>query len=199
MFKNIPKEMIKYDQWVCWTKEKRPINPKNSWITYASVTNSDTWGTFEQAVDAYHRLNLRGIGFVFTKADPFVGIDIDNCRNPKTGRIDAKAMLITRLLDSYTEISPSGTGLHIIVKANLPFRGKQGDLFEIYNHGRYFTMTGRHYAPTPKKIKIRYKQTYQFIDQNFPHIVIKTNDKQIIEIIKKNCSNLSVMVSPWKK
>lgn len=198
MFKRIPSEIKNRKQWVCFDSKKRPIDPKKSWLCYSSVTNQDTWGTFEQAVETCRRLRLSGIGYVFSADDPFVGVDIDNCRNPNDGTITAEAMLITKLLSSYTEISPSGTGLHIIVKAKLPFRGKQGEVFEIYDSGRYFTMIGYHYSPTPSTIKTRNIQIFMLLDKYFPHLLIQTSDEQIAEIIRKYCKKVAVMVSPWK-
>jgi putative DNA primase/helicase len=179
MYKRIPSEMKKRKQWVCFDSEKRPVDPKKERISYASVTNPETWGTFEQAVDAYHRFRLRGIGFVFTENDPFVGIDIDNCKDPIKGKLSADALTIISLLESYTEESPSRTGLHIIVQAKLPFRGKQGEVFEIYDHGRYFTMTGEHYEVTP--------------------LTVKNRDREVEELIKKYFPDFIIMKSPWKK
>ena len=172
MFNQIPSELIEYNQWVCWNSAKMPINPKFESITLASVTNSATWGSFAQALEAYERFKLSGIGFVFNKEDPFIGIDIDGCRNPNSREIKAEAMVIANEMGSYTEISPSGKGLHIIVKGWLPFRGKQGDVFEIYGYGRYFTMTGWHYEPTPIIVKERSKELKKLIEKYFPDIVI---------------------------
>ena len=172
MFNNIPSELRKLKQWVCWNSFKMPINPKLEWISPASVTNPDTWGSFEQALEACKRFNASGIGFVFTKDDSFVGIDIDGCRNPNNGKIEAEAMIIAREMRSYTEVSPSGKGLHIIVKGWLPFRGKQGDVLEIYGYGRYFTMTGQHYRPTPKIVKERDGELIKLIKKYYPDTVI---------------------------
>ena len=73
---------------------------------------------------------MDGIGFVFTSDDRYTGIDLDKCRNPKTGEISPKAVEIVRLLNSYTEISPSGCGLHIILKGKLPPGGNRKDGIE---------------------------------------------------------------------
>jgi len=172
MLNNIPLELSKFKQWVCWNSAKMPINPKLESITLASVTNPATWGSFAQALEAYERFKLSGIGFVFNEDDPFIGIDIDGCRNPNSGTMKGEAIVIASEMDSYTEVSPSGKGLHIIVKGWLPFRGKQGDMFEIYGHGRYFTMTGWHYEPTPIIVKDRDKELVKLIEKYFPGNVI---------------------------
>jgi len=195
---NIPKELRELPQWVCWNNQKIPINPIKQKFPYASVMNPDTWGTFDEAFNAYEWWGWSGIGFVFTEDDPYVGIDIDKCRNPIDGTITKEAMLIIRLLNSYTDFSPSGTGLHVIVKSLLPFRGKQCDEFEIYHHGRYFTMTGHHYSPTPLKIQQRDDQVFQLIDKYFPDEMIGVKDKRIYELAKKHFKNIGIMKSLWK-
>ena len=100
---------------------------------------------------------LTGIGFVFTESDSYSGVDIDNCRDPETGRIADWASRIIRLLDSYTEISPSRTGVHIIVRGKLPAgKGNQvalhGGKLEMFSQARYFTITGVQVDCTPGEI-----------------------------------------------
>ncbi len=82
------------------------------------------------AVEAQKRFRLDGIGFVFSTNDPYVGVDLDNCRNPKTGEIAPRALRIVQLLNSFTEISPSGCGLHVFVKGKLPKGGNRKDGLE---------------------------------------------------------------------
>jgi hypothetical protein len=65
-----------------------------------------------------------GVGFVFTESDPFCGVDLDACVDPKTGGVASWAEGIVRELDSYAEFSPSGTGLHVLLRAKLPSRGQ---------------------------------------------------------------------------
>ncbi|MBU1568152.1 MAG: DNA primase [Proteobacteria bacterium] len=98
------------------------------------------------------RHGLEGLGFVFTTEDPFVGIDFDACRNTETGEIDPGVQDIVNRMNSYTEISPSGTGLHIIAKGVLPDGGKRKDHIEMYDQGRFFTVTGYHLPGTPKEV-----------------------------------------------
>jgi putative DNA primase/helicase len=189
MFNKIPLELRKYNQWICWEDMilKRPINPKYHKNYLASSTNPDTWGTFEQTILAYNKLNVDGIGFVFTEDDDFAGIDLDGCRNPSDETISREAMLIARELNSYTEISPSGRGLHIIFKCR-PFRGRKRKKKEVYFSGRYFTMTGRHYDPAPRKIEYRDKELREIIKEYFP-------SKRVQAMIRDGI----IMESPWKK
>jgi len=74
-FDDIPKELQRKPQWVCWGKDKVPMNPNAR--TVGSPTNPKTWGSFDEAVEAAPFFN--GIGFCFTKDDLFVGIDFDKC------------------------------------------------------------------------------------------------------------------------
>ena len=96
------------------------------------------------------------MGFVFTYDDPFVGIDLDKCRDAETGKTEDWAQKVIDDLNSYTEISPSGTGYHIIVKGKMPEDGanRKGRL-EVYEKGRYFTVTGDHVEGTPEAINER--------------------------------------------
>ena len=83
-----------------------------------------------------------GLGFVLTADDPFVGIDLDNCFTEE-GKILPWAQEIVEMIDSYTEVSPSGTGIRIFVKGKLPGEHCRTGNIEMYQQGRYLTVTGR--------------------------------------------------------
>lgn len=151
-------------QWVCWKRVRRngrdtkiPVDPKTG--RGAAVDKPATWHTLDVAVRAVERFGLSGVGFVFTKQDPFAGVDLDNCRDPQTGEIAEWAVVIIRALDSYTEISPSGTGVKIFVKASISGTGRrrkyQTGAVEMYSSARYFTVTGRHVEGTPTAVEYR--------------------------------------------
>lgn len=162
-FNNIPQSLKTHPNWVCWKfmpnssdpqkPKKVPMNPKTG--KCASASNPATWGTYEQAINRLNQGGFDGIGFVFSKNDNFVGIDLDNCRNKETGVIQSWAQGIISRFASYTELSPSGTGVHIIVKGQLPGKGKKVGDTEIYDQGRYFTFTGNHLDGTPVTIETR--------------------------------------------
>lgn len=146
-YDNIPSEMRAYNQWIVWKYEYRQ-GEKPTKVLYnvstgfrASVTDPSTWVTYDQAV-AYARSGngYGGIGFVFTKQDPFCGVDLD----VKEGGQPSDLQQFTfNKLNSYAETSPSGRGAHIIVKGEVPHgRNDQSLGIEIYDNGRYFTMTG---------------------------------------------------------
>jgi len=149
-FDNIPSELKTYRQWVCWKYELNPKNPDKPKkplfdpVTRikASVNAPETWASFTAAVRCLKKGGFNGIGFVFTREDPYVGIDLDNCRDEKSGEIDAWAETIMNRIVSYTEVSPSGSGIHIIVKGKLPDKGKRVNNIEIYDRDHYFTITG---------------------------------------------------------
>lgn len=97
---------------------------------------------------------MRRRWFVFTEADPFCGIDLDQCRTVN-GAIAPEARDIIRRLESYTELSPSGTGVQVLIKAKLLGKGRRTGKFEMYDSGRYFTITGKHLVGTPMAIQNR--------------------------------------------
>lgn len=144
----IPAELRNLPQWLAWreelrqdgTKTKPPKNPHTG--LPASPTNPNDWGTFEEAVAAVERHRLDGIGFALTSENGIVGIDLDKCRNPETGELTRMAEQIVGLCASYTEISPSGCGLRIFVRGELPEDGRRQGGFEIYKSARYLTVTG---------------------------------------------------------
>ena len=146
--KNIPAELMALHQFVVWSWEERdgrrtkpprqPANPSR----YAKSTDPSTWGTSAQALAAYEHGDVDGIGVALTNDDPYTGIDLDHVRDPDNGTIEPGAMDIVKAIGSYTEISPSGTGLRIFVRGRLPESGrKRGDV-EAYDSGRYLTLTG---------------------------------------------------------
>jgi primase-polymerase (primpol)-like protein len=154
---NIPRELTERPQWVCWRYEECDGKPPTK-VLYTSGTkrrakSTDlmTWRTFAEALGAYEAGEppYDGIGFVFCSADPFVGIDLDNCRNPETGTITPWAQkIISRVQEGYVEISPSSTGVHIIVEGIVRDGGMQKKVpsdgkIEMYSRDRFFTVTGR--------------------------------------------------------
>ena len=139
---NIPGELKARPQWVLWMAvgdkpDKVPFSARTG--RRASSTDLLTWGTFQEALEAYKNGEYAGRGFVFSSADPFTGIDMDDCVDAD-GEIALWALEIARYFESYTEISATGTGLHIIVRGEIPNRRK-GDV-EVYSSKRFFTMTG---------------------------------------------------------
>jgi putative DNA primase/helicase len=148
---NIPEELTERPQWVCWRYEERdngatkvPYTPGT--LRRASSTDLMSWRLFNEALAAYEAQEppYDGVGYVFSDADRFTGIDLDKCRNPKTGEIAPWAQeIISRVGDGYVEASPSGAGIHIIVVGSVRGGGMRKGPVEMYSRGRYFTITGR--------------------------------------------------------
>lgn len=118
---------------------KMPYDPKSG--KAAKVNDPLTWASYSDACRAAYLYD--GLGFVFTEHDPFVGIDIDHCID-QTGKISDAAIDILKQFNSYSEKSPSKTGIHIIVTGQLKDgrKGIRKEDIEIYVQDRYFTVTG---------------------------------------------------------
>jgi putative DNA primase/helicase len=147
VLENIPEELRQRPQWLVWKLEER--DGKLTKVPYiaggvgkADTTDLMTWRTFEEALQALETGRYSGLGFVFCSADPFVGIDLDGCRNPDTGEIaDWAREIIDSVSDKYVEASPSGTGVHVITRGTLRGGRKKGSL-EVYGQERFFAFTG---------------------------------------------------------
>jgi len=156
----IPETLRERDQWVCWREEERDGKPTKIPVTpgaggFASSTESETWASFETALEYTETEHADGVGFVFTDDDPIVGVDLDDCCDPETGDVDDAALDIIERLDSYTEVSPSGTGYHVLIRGELPEgRNRRGSV-ELYDTARFFTVTGDHVDRTPTRVARR--------------------------------------------
>ncbi|MCU4975034.1 hypothetical protein OB955_20225 [Halobacteria archaeon AArc-m2/3/4] len=156
----IPGVLAERVQWLCWRAENRdgkqtkvPVNPATG--DFASTTDDRTWTDLEQALECAATDAADGIGFVFTATDPLVGVDLDDCRDPDTGEPLEPAPTIIERLDSFTEVSPSGTGYHVILEGDLPNGRNRHGSIEIYDQARFFTVTADHVAGTPETVESR--------------------------------------------
>jgi len=116
--------------------------------------------TFAEAQDACRKGAYAGIGFVFSADDPYLGVDLDDCRDAGTGQIAAWAQVIITNLHTYTEVSPSGTGVKLLLRATKPgprTRPTKSDArhIEVYDTQHYFALTGQHLAGTPTTVEAR--------------------------------------------
>jgi KaiC/GvpD/RAD55 family RecA-like ATPase len=154
---HIPQQLRDRSQWVVWKTVAR--DGKSTKVPFipgggmAKTNDPETWSDFEFCranVDGYS-----GLGFVFTDDDPFIGIDLDGCRNPDTGEVSEWAKEIVTRFGSYAEISPSKSGVKIWCAGEWPFTGGQKTLIdlpavsdkppgiEVYSRLRYFAVTGQ--------------------------------------------------------
>src|SRR5690606_7359875 len=109
---------------------------------FASATDPATWGTFDEAVAMATRKEWSGVGYMLSKDDPFAIVDLDDkaakpASDAERGRFD----IVVKDLNSYTERSSSGRGIHVIVQAKLPKGLHRGNI-EIYSDARYMICTG---------------------------------------------------------
>lgn len=156
---SIPDELLTSQRAVVWNAEVRDGKPTK--VPYAattptrraSVTDPTTWASFADALEAVEDGKADGVGVVL--GDGLAGVDLDGCRDPETGRITDNALAIVQVIDSYTEVSPSGTGLKVFARGTLPAGRRRKSGLEMYDGGRYFTVTGIHLDGTPTTIEER--------------------------------------------
>jgi hypothetical protein len=180
--KNIPEELRLHPQWVVWCFESRdgketkvPYNAKASSVR-ASATDPETWASYELAVSTARMEDVDGIGFVFAEDDHFAGLDLDGCFDER-GELHPDAARIVDTLDSYSERSPSRTGLHVIVRAHLGLNGHPrnrtdkvpwGGGIEVYSERRFFTVTGDRLEDTPDLVLDRQEELDDLLAELLP-------------------------------
>lgn len=155
----LPTILVATPNWVCWRRETR--NEKETKVPYrvggelASVTDPRTWSTFAAVRKAAAAGGFDGIGFVLTEELGLVGLDLDKCippgADPHSGAdgMEEWAFNVIRRFATYTEVSPSGTGLRLWLKGSLPPGRRRSGQFEIYSSGRYLTVTGNRLQGAP--------------------------------------------------
>ncbi|MBN2327484.1 MAG: hypothetical protein JXR73_10050 [Candidatus Omnitrophica bacterium] len=184
---NIPQDLREFNQWVAWKLIERngkstkvPYDPRNG--NNASVTNPNSWCSFNEIINFINDPDYSGIGFVFTEDDPFCGIDLDKCINPETGEISAHARKIIHNFNSYTEVSPSGTGVKIFIKGKKYHnRNRKGDI-EIYDAARFFTVTSNFLKDYPKTIEDRNVKL-----KTFEYEIFGDYEKRLRQLSNVNC------------
>ena len=171
---SIPEEMKTLKNWVVWKYENRKTSKgeiKKTKVPYqvngkkAKSTNPDTWESFENVIKTLDRFpdKFDGVGFVFSQDSGIMGLDFDHVKDHETGEWDPEALKEIKSLNSYTEISPSGEGVHVIVKGMVPLEpdkdgkigtGKNNQELgrEMYHSGRFFTITGNVLSGAPRVI-----------------------------------------------
>ena len=139
-YENIPTELKKLNQWVCTRGDSKV--PMKAWKNEAaSSVNPQTWADFDTAHKSVTEGHYDYCGFVFND-NGLVGVDID-AGYDGDGFLSQLAADIIGKCQSYTEKSKSGRGFHILLRGDLPFKGKNNLAgVEIYKSSRYFIMTG---------------------------------------------------------
>lgn len=143
----VPESVKSFPQWVLWRYERRGTRwtkpPYRLNGKRADKTNPDHWSDFSEVIAAYEEGGYDGIGFCVTGNDPFTFLDLDHCISGRG--ISREAQGILSLVDSYTETSPSGEGLRIITRGQLPGNIKKKSI-ELYDRAWYLTITGQVYG-----------------------------------------------------
>jgi putative DNA primase/helicase len=153
--RNFPSELIALPYWCLWRYEWR--EPKDSkpgkWTKvpyqtnggHAESNNRETWNSFKTVKTTFPKGPFDGIGCFI--AEPYIGVDLDwkndlQAEGKEFAYIPEWAQKIVNLLGSYTEWSPSGKGMHVWVTGELPPGRRRAGRVEIYQTGRYFTVSG---------------------------------------------------------
>lgn len=172
-------------QWVCWDNVNGRKIPRSPHGGNAKANDRSTWGTLDEAIEAADSNGYTGLGIELDGG--LVGIDLDGCVHD--GQIEPWAQEIVDRIDSYAEISPSGTGIHIICGASPEKTGAIGRAnhakgLEIYNHGRYFTVTGK----TINERDVRYAtdEVLNLVSEEFPEPSAEDRMKSELGRLAKN-------------
>jgi hypothetical protein len=167
----LPPELTAGRRAVAWTVETRngketkvPRVPREP-TRKAKVNDASTWDTLDQAIAVVNRGQADGVGRVL--GDGLVVIDLDKCRDAETGAITTLAKQIINECDSYTELSPSGTGVHIWCRGSVPTAGRRRQGIELYADGRFMTITGLHLAGTRQTVEERSAELRAIYDRFF--------------------------------
>lgn len=151
----IPAAMREAKRWVTWQYEvrdgKRTKVPHTPGKGQAKSTDPATWVSYADACRAAEFYS--GIGFVL--GDGWLGLDADHVRDSDSGEWLPGILDEIKSVQSYAELSPSKTGAHVIAYGETPgdrSRAK-GEVWEMYDRGRFFTVTGAHIPGTPDDVR----------------------------------------------
>lgn len=181
----VPERLKAERRWLVWRYFWRDSRwtklPRNARTGYkGDSTDPETWSTFAEALAAYLHGEWDGIGFAL--GDGFAGVDLDDAIDPTTGALKPWAARSVAELDSYTEISPSGTGTKTFLFARLLGDWKKVEhedgAVEVYDSGRYFTVTGHRLPDTPLTVNDRQAQLDSFYTRVFAAKAKKKEEKK---------------------
>lgn len=143
---NLPQELKERAQWIVWRLEKHegkddkvPASAHTG-IT-CDITDASSWSSFDHCITVAQTRDFAGVGYCLSTDDPFSFIDLDKTDNPSF--VNAQKM-IYEVFNSYSELSQSGEGLHIIVRGRVP-AGRRRNSVEVYSAGRFMVCTGNVY------------------------------------------------------
>jgi hypothetical protein len=167
---HIPEELKAGRVWVCWQVRNGTKVPFIAGTDRrASHSDPETWRYYATACQALarHPDRYAGVGRVITEGDPYVGVDLDDVRDPATRQLSSRALEFLRKLDSYAEVSPSGEGVKVWIRADLPRSYRKPGL-EVYRARRYFTTTGAFLPQFSAAVEERQAEIAQLVANEFP-------------------------------
>ncbi len=182
--------MTVVDQWICWlptetgSKPPRAAFNQSTWIdSFIDPLDPGHWGSFSEASTFVDKHPEYGLGFVLTEHDPFALIDLDKVRDPDTGEVPPVVASLIDRAGSYADVSMSGTGVHVLVRGELPSHidrlsktplPEDEDFseasIEIYDSGQYTVMTGAHLVDTPTTINDGQALLDELVDEYGPEV-----------------------------
>ncbi len=166
---NIPEPLKRVRQWAGWKYE----NQKGKWkkppfqtdgVRYAKSDDSTTWTDFETAYNAYRSGIVDGISFAVTEAFGVVGFDFDHCLDDSGNITDPKTDEFVKLLNTYTEKSPSGNGLRLFALST-PQENRHAGNYECYQKAKFLTVTGQRLTEYPADIELRTQKVIQVFEE----------------------------------
>jgi hypothetical protein len=218
LFDTIPNELKERQQWVFWREIERDGKatkiPVDTFRRNASSTDPDTWSDFETVAIHYNPETDAGVGYVFSSEDELLGVDLDGCRDPETGQLSSWAEEIIEEFHTYTEVSPSGTGVKMFCRSDrqLP-KGKKKDLdvpavtdkktpgIEVYSQGRYFAVTGNKINGY-EKVTDCTRQVDCLLEEHWPYTPTKAaethdwhSDDAVVERARRYVAKMPAAVS----
>lgn len=164
-FDQIPATLAARAQWLVWRFESKPGDKKPRKVPYYV---SGARRTGEQGSDADRTAlvdlvaaraacerpgaSWSGVGFAFLPGDGLIGVDLDGMIDGETGVMSERGRAIIDACASYTELSPSGKGVHIICSGETTtFKSNEVGV-EVFCGRQFFTFTGRRYPGTPEDV-----------------------------------------------
>jgi hypothetical protein len=196
----VPQFLKELPQWVLWKWQrvkdrwtKVPYNPHTG--RKASSTDKATWGTLDDIATAWRMRKdyYDGIGFVFVEGGGITGIDLDDCIDPATGQIKEWGARLIASINSYAELSPSLTGVKLWALASKPGAAWSKEPYadgevEMYDRGRFFTVTGRDWPGTPATVEERQEAVTALYNEVLAAKEVKAAAKKKPAVEKRNGS-----------
>jgi hypothetical protein len=238
----VPSCLKPLPQWVAWRYQWRedpegdggewakvPRNLRRACERSAKSDDPTTWTDYADALVRAESLRanrdldrIDGLGFVFVKGGGLFGLDIDGCRDPKTGELSPFAAKWVAEFATYADVSPSGTGIKLFCRGKLPWdTGRKvpvgdGQEIELYEFGRYFTITGKTApgsvpdvadcqaalarlvaeVPFPER-KAKGAKSYPASEAAAPVLPVQLSDEQIIGRITRTAKNAAKGAALW--